>query len=226
MSTIDTQQQGRQTAGGAAVVDMKLEVIVVPVSDVDRAKQFYTGLGWRLDADIARGDEFRIVQLTPPGSGCSIQFGIGVTAAEPGSLQSTYLVVSDIEAARTALVAHGADVSQVFHEAQGGSRFEPVADGRAEGAAADHGTYASFATFNDPDGNGWLLQEITARLPGRVDADDHLLPRCASSRRALTAGRHRPRRARAAHRPGRRRTGRPGTPSTWSRSRRAQELPT
>ena len=111
------------------------------------------------------------MQLTPPGSGCSIQFGTGVTAAEPGSLQSTYLVVSDIRAARAGLIAHGAEVGEVFHEAQGGSRFEPVADGRAEGAAADNGTYASFATFSDPDGNGWLLQEITARLPGRVDAD-------------------------------------------------------
>ena len=163
MGTIHTHEQGHDAAAGdgTALVDMKLEVIVVPVSDVDRAKHFYTGLGWRLDADIASGDELRIVQLTPPGSGCSIQFGTGVTAAEPGSLQSTYLVVSDIRAARAELIAHGAEVGEVVDEAQGGSRFEPVADGRAEGAAADNGTYASF----------WLLQEITARLPGRVDAD-------------------------------------------------------
>ena len=167
MSTEMGDSQGVTTRG----VDMGLEVIVLPVSDVDRAKEFYVGLGWRLDADIARGEEFRVVQLTPPGSACSIQFGTNVTTAAPGSTQSTYLVVVDIEIARAELLAHGAEVSEVFHESAGGARFEPVADGRAPGRAPEHATYGSFATFRDPDGNGWLLQEITARLPGRISPD-------------------------------------------------------
>ena len=151
-------------------MDMKLEVVVIPVSDVDRAKEFYEStLGWRLDADIARGDEFRIVQLTPPGSGCSIQFGTNVSAAAPGSAESLYLIVSDIEAARSELVARGVDVSEVFHEGVGGARFHDP--GREPGRAAEGTSYGSFATFSDPDGNGWLFQEITTRLPGRVDAD-------------------------------------------------------
>ncbi|HVU77846.1 MAG TPA: VOC family protein [Gaiellaceae bacterium] len=150
-------------------IDLKLEVVVVPVSDVDRAKDFYTGLGWRLDADVALDDGFRIVQLTPPGSGCSIQFGAKVTSAAPGSVEGLYLVVSDIEAARRHLVDRGVAVSEVFHEQALGARFEPGADGRLPGPAPDRGTYGSFATFTDPDGNRWLLQEITSRLPGRVD---------------------------------------------------------
>jgi len=152
-------------------VDMKLEVTVLPVADVDRAKEFYVGLGWRLDADFAISDEYRIVQITPPGSGCSIQFGSGVSSAAPGSAQGNYLVVDDIDAACSALAAKGADVGPVFHE--GGSpplaRFHP--EGRVDGPAADRRTYGSFATFSDPDGNGWLLQEITTRLPGRVEGD-------------------------------------------------------
>ena len=152
-------------------VDMKLEVTVLPVADVDRAKAFYVGLGWRLDADFAISDEYRIVQITPPGSGCSIQFGKGVSSAAPGSAQGNYLVVDDIDAACSALAAKGADVGRVFHE--GGSpplaRFHP--EGRVDGPAADRKTYGSFATFGDPDGNGWLLQEITTRLPGRVEGD-------------------------------------------------------
>ena len=152
-------------------VDMKLEVTVLPVADVDRAKAFYVGLGWRLDADFAISDEYRIVQITPPGSGCSIQFGSGVSSAAPGSAQGNYLVVDDIDAACSALAAKGADVGPVFHE--GGSpplaRFHP--EGRVDGPAADRRTYGSFATFSDPDGNGWLLQEITTRLPGRVEGD-------------------------------------------------------
>ena len=147
-------------------MDLKLEAIVVPVSDVDRAKQFYVALGWREDADVAVGDDFRIVQLTPPGSPCSIQFGIGVAKAAPGSAESVYLVVSDIEAARAELIGLGADVSEVFHEAAPGARFNP-GPGRGSGPAPDRSTYGSFATFSDPDGNGWLLQEITERLPGR-----------------------------------------------------------
>ena len=152
-------------------MDMKLEVTVIPVADVDRAKDFYVGLGWRLDADFPISDDYRIVQLTPPGSGCSIQFGKGVSTAAPGSAQGNYLVVDDIDAARSELAAKGVEVSAVFHE--GGSpplaRFHP--EGRADGPAADRKTYSSFAAFSDPDGNGWLLQEITTRLPGRVEGD-------------------------------------------------------
>jgi catechol 2,3-dioxygenase-like lactoylglutathione lyase family enzyme len=152
--------------GGA--IDMKLEVIVVPVSDVDRAKEFYTGLGWRLDADVVVGD-VRLIQFTPPGSGCSIQFGTNLTSAAPGSARGLYLAVSDIEAARDQLVAQQVDVSEVFHEASLGGRFEPGASRRVSGHAADRASYGSFASFNDPDGNGWLVQEVTNRLPGRVD---------------------------------------------------------
>jgi predicted enzyme related to lactoylglutathione lyase len=151
-------------------VDFKLEVVVVPVSDVDRAKAFYDALGWRLDADFAFANGFRIVQLTPPGSGCSIQFGRRLTPASPGSAEGLYLVVSDIEAARRDLADRGVEVGETFHEGAVGARFELGADGRLAGPAADHGTYGSFATFADPDGNRLLLQEITTRLPGRVAA--------------------------------------------------------
>jgi len=149
-------------------VDMKLEVVVVPVSDVDRAKQFYKGLGWREDADFVGDESFRIVQLTPPGSAASIQFGVGLTAAPPGSLRGAYLVVEDIEAARAELAERGAPVSAVFHEARLGARFLPEqAAGREAGPARERKTYGSFLSFDDPDGNGWIVQEITTRLPGR-----------------------------------------------------------
>ena len=151
-------------------MDMKLEVVVIPVSDVDRAKEFYGGLGWRLDADRAAGDSFRIVQLTPPGSDCSIQFGTGMTSAAPGSARDLYLIVSDIEAARAELVARGAEVSEVFHEGAPGARFhQDGTSGRVSGPAPDDASYGSFVSFSDPDGNGWLFQQVTARLPGRVD---------------------------------------------------------
>jgi catechol 2,3-dioxygenase-like lactoylglutathione lyase family enzyme len=143
---------------------MRLEVVVIPVSDVERAKRFYGGLGWRLDADIASGDKFRIVQFTPPGSACSIHFGIGITPAVPGSSPGLYLVVSDIEAVRSELVDRGVEVSEVFHRAAG--------EGSALGPDPARRSYASFASFSDPDGNRWLLQEVTVRLPGRVEADD------------------------------------------------------
>jgi catechol 2,3-dioxygenase-like lactoylglutathione lyase family enzyme len=150
--------------------DLKLEVVVIPVSDVDRAKRFYEKLGWRLDADFAFDNGFRVVQFTPPGSACSIQFGAKLISAAPGSAQSNYLIVSDIAAARAELAARGAAISEVFHPAIPGAQFQPAgASGRASGPAADHATYSSFATFTDPDGNGWLVQEITSRLPGRVD---------------------------------------------------------
>jgi catechol 2,3-dioxygenase-like lactoylglutathione lyase family enzyme len=152
----------------AAKVDLKLEAVVIPVLDVDRSKQFYGGLGWRLDADFAFDNGFRVVQFTPPGSGCSIQFGKNITAAAPGSAHGLYLIVSNIEAARSELVASGVEVSEVFHAGTPGSQLNPNdTSGRVSGPAPDHGSYQSFATFGDPDGNGWLLQEITARLPGR-----------------------------------------------------------
>ena len=141
-------------------VDMKLEVVVIPVSDVERSKRFYGGLGWRLDADFVKGDAFRIVQFTPPGSPCSIHFGKGVTSVAPGSARGTYLIVSDIEAARAALLDHGVDVTEVFHRG--------VGEGPQSGRDPEGQSYASFASFSDPDGNSWLLQEITARLPGRI----------------------------------------------------------
>jgi catechol 2,3-dioxygenase-like lactoylglutathione lyase family enzyme len=166
MSSTQTGGQPVTTATSAATVDLKLEVVVIPVSDVERAKRFYASLGWQLDADFAFDNGFRVVQFTPPGSACSIQFGTKMTTALPGSAQNLYLVVSDVEAARKALAGHGVEVSEVFHPGAPGAQFQP--DGvRLDGAAADHASYFSFATFRDPDGNGWLLQEIKTRLPGR-----------------------------------------------------------
>ena len=155
--------------------NLKLEIVVIPVSDVERAKQFYARLGWRLDADYASGDDYRVIQFTPPGSDASVIFGKNVTAAAPGSAQGLYLVVSDIEAARKELLGRGVAISEAFHGADGvfASPDEPYLFGRIRvgGADPEHRTYRSFASFSDPDGNGWLLQEVTARLPGRVAAD-------------------------------------------------------
>ena len=148
--------------------DTKLEAVVIPVSDVDRAKEFYGRLDWRLDADVA-GDGFRLIQFTPSGSGCSIQFGTNLTSSAPGSAQGLYLIVADIEAARAQLVTTGVEVSEVFHEGTPGARFHQTTNGRVSGPAPDHASYRSFASFSDPDGNGWLVQEVTTRLPGRVD---------------------------------------------------------
>ncbi len=157
-----------------APVKTALEVVVIPVSDVDRAKEFYSKLGWRLDADFVHGDEWRGIQFTPPGSGCSIIFGKNVTPAAPGSAQGLYLVVSDIEAARRELLGRGIPVSEVFHGADGAfsGTDEPYLFGqiRLSGPHAERGSYRSFASFKDPDGNGWLLQEVTTRLPGRIDS--------------------------------------------------------
>jgi catechol 2,3-dioxygenase-like lactoylglutathione lyase family enzyme len=147
-------------------MDMKLEVVVLPVSDVDRAKQFYENLGWRLDADFATGEDYRIVQVTPPGSPASVHFGTGVTNAAPGSVERTILVVDDIEAARAELVAKDVDVSEVFHGDDGLLHHAGTAH-RVSGPAPEGESYGSGASFTDPDGNGWLLQEITTRLPGR-----------------------------------------------------------
>lgn len=168
MSSVHERSESAAEMSAGGTVDMKLEVIVLPVSDVDRAKGFYAGLGWRLDADVVIGEDFRVVQLTPPGSPCSIIFGTGVTSAEPGSAQGLHLIVSDIAAARDALVEHGADVSEVFHDA-GGVFHHAGTTGRVSGPDPEHHSYGSFASFEDPDGNGWLCQEITTRLPGRID---------------------------------------------------------
>ena len=169
-----TQLEKEATDGAkVATADMKLEVVVIPVSDVDRAKEFYARLGWRLDADYADGTDFRVIQFTPPGSGCSVIFGRNVTAAAPGSAQGLYLIVSDIEAARAELLGRGVNISEVFHDA-GGVYTGPDAPYlfgrlRVNGRDTGHRSYRSFASFSDPDGNGWLFQEITTRLPGRID---------------------------------------------------------
>ena len=175
----------RDVEPSAGTVDMKLEVVVIPVSDVDRAKRFYSDLGWRLDADFVVGDAFRGVQFTPPGSSCSIHFGTGITSAVPGSARGLYLVVSDIEAARAELVGRGVEVGEVFHRAGPGK--PPVS-----GPDPERRSYASHATFSDPDGNEWLLQEVTVRLPGRVNTDDTTFTSPAELATAL-------RRASAAH---------------------------
>ena len=174
----DIKERARTTAvesSPARTVDMKLEIVVIPVSDVDRAKRFYGGLGWRLDADFAAGDDYRVIQFTPPGSGCSVIFGKNVTAAAPGSARGLYLIVSDIEVARKELLGRGVEVSKAFHDAGGvyAGADEPYLFGRlrVSGPDPEHRSYRSFASFSDPDGNGWLFQEITARLPGRVDGE-------------------------------------------------------
>ena len=162
MNQLDTMLE-RPVSPAAGMADMKLEVVVIPVSDVERAKRFYDGLGWRLDADFVIGDA-SLVQFTPPGSPCSIHFGTELTSAAPGSASGLYLVVSDIEAARAELIAHGVDVSDVFHRAGPGK--PPV-----KGPHPARSSYFSYATFRDPDGNEWLLQEVTTRFPGRIDSN-------------------------------------------------------
>jgi catechol 2,3-dioxygenase-like lactoylglutathione lyase family enzyme len=178
-----------------AAIDMKLEVVVIPVSDIDRSKRFYGGLGWRLDADFTAPDGFRVIQFTPPGSPCSIHFGTarpGVGSAAPGSAQGLYLIVSNVDAARAELVGRGVEVSEVFHRAG--------RDGRFGGPDPERRSYSSLATFSDPDGNGWLLQEVTARLPGRVDATGTTFTSTTDLESAL-------RRAAAAHGEHEKRTG-------------------
>ena len=165
----------RSSDSTVARVDMKFEVVVIPVSDVDRAKEFYGRLGWRLDADYDNGDDFRVIQFTPPGSGSSVIFGKNVTAAAPGSAQGLYLIVSDIDAVRAELVTHGVGATEVFHDAGGvyAGTDQPYLFGRlrVSGRDPEHRSYRSFVSFSDPDGNGWLLQEVTTRLPGRVAGD-------------------------------------------------------
>lgn len=173
MATTDIDRDTAAKRSKQHSVDLKLEVVVIPVSDVDRAKAFYTRLGWRLDADFASGDEWRVIQFTPPGSACSVIFGRNVTAAAPGSARGLYLIVSDLELARKDLLDRGIEVSDPFH---GGGDVhagpdEPYLSGslRVSGVDPKRGSYGSFASFSDPDGNGWLLQEITTRLPGRIE---------------------------------------------------------
>ena len=155
MSSTDASADTSTEVSEVGTIDMKLEVVTLPVSDVDRAKSFYQSLGWRLDADLGDGDDFRAVQLTPPRSACSIHFGKGITTAEPGSVQRLELVVEDIDSARADLISRGVDVSEVYEQRPPGLESVP---GRS---------YFALASFSDPDGNGWLLQEVTTRLPGR-----------------------------------------------------------
>ena len=192
MSSTVVRSETESKTPRVRTVDYKLEVVVLPVADVDRAKRFYGDLGWRLDADFVIGDGFRAIQFTPPGSECSIHFGTGITSAAPGSAQGLYLVVSDIEAARADLVDRGANVSEVFHRG--------VGEGPSSGRDPARRSYASYATFSDPDGNGWVLQEVTARLPGRVDAGETTFTSSTELANAL-------RRAEAAHGEHEKRTG-------------------
>ncbi|GMO33029.1 VOC family protein [Bradyrhizobium sp. TM233] len=175
MAVIEINREAQTKPSTSRGVDMKLEVLVIPVSDVDRAKAFYARLGWRLDADFTSGDDWRVIQFTPPGSACSVIFGRNVTAAAPGSARGLYLVVSDLEAARQDLLDRGVEVSAPFHGAGDvhAGPDEPYLFGsvRVSGADPKQGSYASFAAFGDPDGNGWLFQEVTTRLPGRIAGD-------------------------------------------------------
>ena len=176
MANVTYEVQANDAASEVSVarVDMKFEIVVIPVSDVDRAKEFYGRLGWRLDADYDNGNDFRVIQFTPPGSGCSVIFGRNVTGAAPGSAQGLYLIVDDIETARKELLRRGIEISEVFHDAGGmySGPDEPYLFGRrrVSGRDPEHRSYRSFASFKDPDGNGWLFQEITTRLPGRIEA--------------------------------------------------------
>jgi catechol 2,3-dioxygenase-like lactoylglutathione lyase family enzyme len=203
MSTNEVRSDQAPSDTRAGQVDLRFEAVVIPVSDVDRAKAFYGGLGWRLDADFAFDNGFRVVQFTPPGSACSVQFGTNITSAAPGSAQGLYLVVSDIRAAREELAGRGVKVSEVFHAEAPGAQFQPDGtSGRVAGPAADRASYSSFGTFSDPDGNGWLLQEITTRLPGRTDTAETTFASVNDLEQALV-------RAATAHGEHEKRTGQP-----------------
>jgi catechol 2,3-dioxygenase-like lactoylglutathione lyase family enzyme len=188
--SMTTREPNQPTPARADDTDMKLEVVVIPVSDVDRSKSFYTGLGWRLDADVSGKDGFRVIQVTPPGSPCSVIFGSNVTSAAPGSAQGLHLIVSDVEKAHATLAARGVKMSGVFHDA-GGVFHHKGADQRLPGPHPSRSSYSSFASFADPDGNGWLFQEVTSRLPGRIDATGAAFTSAsdlaAALRRAATA---------------------------------------
>jgi catechol 2,3-dioxygenase-like lactoylglutathione lyase family enzyme len=205
MSNAELLREPAIETSRAGTVDMKLEVIVIPVSDVDRAKRFYGNLGWRLDIDYTPGDDYRVIQFTPPGSGCSIIFGKNVTKAAPGSAQGLHLIVSDIEAARDQLRRRDIEIGEPFHDA-GGIFHHAGAKGLLSGPNPQRKSYASYASFSDPDGNGWLFQEITARLPGRIDATDTTFTSASELAGAL-------RRAAAAHGEHEKRTG--GHDENW-----------
>jgi catechol 2,3-dioxygenase-like lactoylglutathione lyase family enzyme len=224
VSSVQDKNEPAADTGAEKTTDLRLEVVVIPVSDVARAKNFYEGLGWRLDADVVR-DGFRLVQITPPGSECAIQFGTDLTSATPGSAGGLYLIVSDIDAARAELIARGAEVSDVYHEAKVGDRFHPVGAGdRLDGPAPGHQSYGSFASFEDPDGNGWLIQELTSRLAGRIDPGETSFASASDLSEAL-------RRAEAAHGQHEARIGHadPDWPDWYAeymvRERAGQELP-
>ena len=228
MGTTSDHVQDAGSDTGSRGVDVKLEAVVIPVADADRAKAFYSKLGWRLDADFSFDNGFRVVQFTPPGSGCSVQFGAKITSAEPGTAQGLYLIVSDIDAARAELAAAGTDISAVFHPGSPGAQFRPLAAdgrGRVDGPAPEHGSYSSFATFADLDGNTWLLQEVTTRLPGRIGEPTASFTSAGDLANAL-------RRAAAAHGEHEKRTGAPDEnwPDWYAdymmRERTGQQLPT
>ncbi len=201
MSTRDVRIDDASGSTSVPTVDLKFEAVVIPVSDVDRAKAFYGGLGWRLDADFPFDNGFRVIQFTPPGSGCSVQFGANITTAPPGSAQGLYLIVSDIEAARDELAARGAEVSEAFHAGEPGAQYQPgAASARVSGRAPENASYGTYATFGDPDGNVWLVQEVTTRFPGRVDAAETSFRSVGDLASAL-------RRAEAAHGEHEKRTG-------------------
>jgi catechol 2,3-dioxygenase-like lactoylglutathione lyase family enzyme len=199
MNTAQASSKSATVSPQKPSADLKLEVIVIPVADVDRAKRFYGGLGWRPDADVVIGGDFRVVQFTPPGSPCSVIFGQGITSAAPGSAQGLHLIVSDIEEARAELIDRGADVSELFHDA-GGAFHHAGTEGRVSGPDPEHHSYGTFASFDDPDGNGWLLQEVTVRLPGRIESRETTYGSSGDLAKAL-------RRAAAAHGEHEKRTG-------------------
>ena len=211
MAVIEIDRETETKPSRSRGVDAKLEVLVIPVSDVDRAKAFYARLGWRLDADFASGDDWRVIQFTPPGSACSVIFGRNVTAAAPGSARGLYLIVSDLDAARKALLGRGIAVSEPFHGAGDvhAGTDEPYLSGsvRVSGADPKRGSYGSYASFSDPDGNGWLFQEVTTRLPGRIAGGGTTFASQAALAAAL-------RRAAAAHGEHEKRTG--GHDENWA----------
>lgn len=175
----------------AGTIDIKLEVVVIPVSDVDRAKRFYDGLGWRLDGDFAAGEDYRVIQFTPPGSGCSVIFGKNVTTAAPGSAKGLHLIVSDIQAAHDELLRRGVEISEPFHDA-GGIFHHAGAEGLISGRNPRRKSYASYASFSDPDGNGWVFQEVTVRLTGHIEAGDtSFTPELTNAVRRAEAGKRR-----------------------------------
>jgi catechol 2,3-dioxygenase-like lactoylglutathione lyase family enzyme len=219
MPTGDGRSGGTDGTADEGGVDLKLEAVVIPVADADRSKAFYQGLGWRLDADFSFDNGFRVVQFTPPGSPCSVQFGSHITAAPPGSAHGLYLIVSDIDAGREDLLRRGAKVSEVFHSGKPGAQLDPEgASGRVDGPDPDHKSYSSFAIFEDPDGNSWLLQEVTDRLPGRVDPTTTSFSSTADLAVAL-------RRAESAHGEHEKRTGKadPDWPDWYARFMTAEQ---